>query len=370
MQEKIDICIIGAGVIGLAIGAEISRPDRRIFVLECNRTFGLETSSRNSEVIHAGIYNPPGSLKTRLCVEGRPLLYEFCEKNKIAYRRLGKIIVAADAEETLEIERLYKQGKENGVNDLMLLTKTQIKRLEPNVEAVAGILSPSTGIIDSYGLMQMFYGLARENGADFVFNAEVIGIAKISSGFKIEVKHGDSISTLNTIVLINGAGLNADKIAELAGIDIDRAKYRLHYCKGEYFSVSPRLRGVVTRLVYPIPEQAGTGIHISSNLEGNIKLGPSAQYVNTVDYHVDERNKHNFYIAAHRYMPSIQPQDLTPDFAGIRPKLQGPGEGFRDFVIREEADKGLPGLVDLIGIESPGLTASPAIARYVAQILT
>lgn len=369
MQDQVDFCIIGAGIVGLAIAAELVSPSRRVFIIESNRTFGLETSSHNSEVIHAGIYNPPGALKTRLCIEGRQLLYELCEKYKINYRRLGKLVVAADAEEAKEIERLYRQGRENGVNDLTFLTRAQIKRLEPNVEAVAGFLSPSTGIIDSHGLMQMFYGLAREKGTDFVFNAEVIGIEKTSNGFEVAIKQAASTSTLSTTILINSAGLRSDKVAEIAGINIDKAKYGIHYCKGEYFSVSSRLRGAVSRLIYPIPEQAGTGIHICLNLEGNIRLGPSAEYVNAIDYHVDEANKNDFYRAAHRYLPAILLDDLAPDFAGIRPKLQGPGDGFRDFVIQEESGKGLPGLVNLIGIESPGLTASPAIARYVRDIL-
>jgi L-2-hydroxyglutarate oxidase LhgO len=369
MQDHIDICIIGAGVIGLAIAAELARTDRRIFILERNRSFGLETSSHNSEVIHAGIYNPPDSLKTRLCVEGRPLLYELCEKYKINNRRVGKIIVAADTEEAKEIERLYRQGKENGVNDLSFLTTKQIKQLEPNVKAVAGFLSPSTGIIDSHGLMQMFYGRARENGADFIFNAEVVGIARTNRGFKIEVRQEDSTAEFKTSLLINAAGLYSDKIVELAGIDVQDAKYRIHYCKGEYFSVSPRLKGIVNRLIYPVPEQAGTGIHISLNLEGNLKLGPSAHYVDTINYRVDESNKNDFYRASHRYLPAIQPEDLTPDFAGFRPKLQGPGDSFRDFVIQEESGRGLPGLINLIGIESPGLTASPAIAKYVGEKL-
>jgi L-2-hydroxyglutarate oxidase LhgO len=369
MQDHIDICIIGAGVVGLAIAVELAKPGRRVFVLERNRTFGLETSSHNSEVIHAGIYNPPNSLKSKLCVEGNHLLYELCEKYNIGYRKLGKIIVAANAEETKEIERLYQQGMENGVNDLEFLTRTQIKRLEPNVEAVAGFLSPSTGIIDAYGLMQSFYGRARENGADFVFNTEVVGIEKTNYGFEVHIKEHENISSLHATVVINSAGLCSDKVTALAGIDIGKARYRIHYCKGEYFSVAPRLKRVVGRLIYPVPEQAGTGIHISLNLEGNIKLGPSTEYVNVIDYSVDETSKVDFYRAAHRYLPAIQIDDLSPDFAGIRSKLQGPGEGFRDFVIADETDKGLPNLINLIGIESPGLTASPAIARYVSEML-
>jgi L-2-hydroxyglutarate oxidase LhgO len=303
MQDHIDICIIGAGVVGLAIAVELAKPGRRVFVLERNRTFGLETSSHNSEVIHAGIYNPPNSLKSKLCVEGNHFVYELCKKYNISYQKLGKIIVAANAEETKEIERLYRQGIENGVNDLEFLTCTQIKRLEPNVEAVVGFLSPSTGIIDSWGLMQSFYGRAREKGADFVFNAEVVGIEKKTNGFNVSIKQAESISIFNTTVVINAAGLCSDKVAALAGIDIDKARYRIHYCKGEYFSVAPRLKHVVSRLIYPVPEQAGTGIHISLNLEGNIKLGPSAKYVNVIDYSVDETSQADFYHAAIKAYP-------------------------------------------------------------------
>jgi L-2-hydroxyglutarate oxidase LhgO len=369
MQDHVDVCIIGAGVVGLAIAAELAQPGKRIFVLERNRTFGLETSSHNSEVIHAGIYNPTGSLKTRLCIEGRPLLYEFCDKYKIAYRRLGKIIVAADAEETKEIDRLYNQGRQNGVEDLTLLTRKQIKQMEPNIEAVAAFFSPTTGIIDSHFLMQMLYGLACEKGVDFVYNTEVIGIATTNRGFKIEANQQDTISQFETEVIINAAGLYSDKIAAMAGIDTEGSRYKIHFCKGEYFAIDSRLKNIVSRLVYPVPEKAGTGIHITLNLDGNIKLGPSAQYVDSIDYSVDESKKNDFFKAAHRYLPVIKIDDLSPDFAGIRPKLQGPGDTFRDFVICDESDKGLPGFVNLVGIESPGLTASPAIAHLVNNIL-
>lgn len=369
MVDHIDICIIGAGVVGLATAVELSKSGRHTFVLERNRTFGLETSSHNSEVIHAGIYYPTSSLKTCLCVEGNHLLYEICEEYHINYNRCGKIIVAANNEETGEIERLYQQGRINGVNNLSILTGKEVKRLEPNVEAVAGFISPSTGIIDSWGLMQFFYGRAREKGADFVFNTEVVGIEKTSSGFEVSIKQGQIISSIYTTVVVNTAGLFSDQIAAMAGINIDEAGYRIHYCKGEYFGVDPRLKRVVSRLIYPVPEQAGTGIHISTNLEGNIKLGPSARYVNNIEYSVDENSKTEFYQAARRYLPIIKIEDLSPDFAGIRPKLQGPGDSYRDFIIREESDRGLPGLINLIGIESPGLTAAPTIARYVADIV-
>ena len=365
MPDNIDICIIGAGVVGLAIAAELARPGRRLFVIERNRTFGLETSSHNSEVIHAGLYYPPDSLKARFCVEGNPLLYEVCEKYHIGYKRLGKIIVAADAEEEREIQHLYAQGIRNGLTDLKLISRAEIKRLEPNVEAIAGLLSPSTGIIDSWGLMRSFYGRAREKGADFVFGAEVNSIERVGRVYRLSVKEQNGVTTLFTAVVINSAGLFCDKVAALAGIDIEKAGYRIHYCKGEYFAIDPRAGRLVSRLVYPVPEQAGKGIHITLNLDGHMKLGPNVKWVDAIDYSVDEGDKALFYQAAHRYLTAIRLEDLSPDFAGVRPKLQGPGDDFRDFVIRDEADKGLPGFIDLIGIESPGLTSSAAIARYV-----
>ncbi len=365
MTTEIDICIIGAGVVGLAIATELAAPERKIFVFERNRTFGLETSSHNSEVIHAGIYYPENSLKARFCVEGNPLLYEICERFNIGHKRLGKIIVAADDEETREIERLYQQGIQNGAKDLSLITRAEIKRLEPNVEAVSGLLSPSTGIIDAHGLMRSFMGRAREQGVDFIFSAEVIGIEKTNSGYRVSVRQNGNLSSVTTAIVINCAGLFCDKVAALAGIDIKKAGYKIHFCKGEYFSIDPRVGHLVDRLVYPVPEQAGKGIHITLNLTGSMKLGPNTHWVNKVDYSLDESHKEGFYTAAHKYLPAIKLEDLSPDFAGVRPKLQGRGEDFRDFVIRDEADKGLPGLIDLIGIESPGLTSSPAIARYV-----
>ena len=370
MPEENNIVIIGAGVVGLAIAAELSHSNNHIYVFEKNRTFGLETSSHNSEVIHAGIYYPENSLKAKFCVQGNRLLYELCEKYSIPYKRLGKIIVAADDNETREVERLYRQGIKNGIDDLKLLSRDEVKKLEPNVSAISGLLSPSTGVIDSYNLMRSFHGRAKENGADFIYNTEVIGINKTPQGYKISVKDREGVSSIVARVVINSAGLFSDKVAQLAGIDIEKAGYKLYYCKGEYFSLSPRLGRLVNRLVYPIPEQAGVGEHITLSLDGTIRLGPNVKYVDTIDYSVDENDKPNFYRAAHRYLPAIELDDLVPDFAGVRPKLQGPGEDFRDFIIREESDKGLNGLIDLIGIESPGLTSSPAIVKYVAGIVS
>jgi len=369
MLAEIDVAIIGAGVIGLATAHEIAQGEKEVFVFEKNRTFGLETSSRNSEVIHAGIYYPEDSLKAKLCVEGKSLLYKLCDRHDIAYKKLGKIIVAASENETAQLENLYEQGRKNGVEDLTLLSQTELKKLEPNVEARAGILSPSSGILDSHTLLKFLYSQAREKGTEFVFGTEVVGIERMGTKYRVEMRDREGISSVISKVVINTAGLNSDRIAQLAGIDIAKAGYRLHYCKGEYFSLDSKYRNLVSRLIYPAPEQAGHGIHWRRGLDGRVLLGPSANYVEAIDYSVDETHKQYFYNSAKRFLPFIELEDLTPESAGIRPKLQGPGEGFRDFVITHEEKAGFPGLINLIGIESPGLTATPAIARYVGRMV-
>ena len=369
MLAEINVAIIGAGVIGLATAREIAQEKKEVFVFEKNRTFGLETSSRNSEIIHAGIYYPEDSLKAKLCVEGKSLLYKLCDRYNIAYKKSGKIIVAASKNETTQLENLYEQGRKNGVDDLVLLSRTELKRLEPNVEARAGLLSPSSGILDSYTLLKFLYGQAREKGAEFVFDTEVIGIERAGAKYKVQIKDRDGISDFVAHVIVNCAGLNSDKIAQLAGIDIAKAGYKLHYCKGEYFSLSSKYRNLVSRLIYPVPEQAGHGIHLRQGLDGRVLLGPSAHYVEAIDYAVDETQKQAFYNSTKRFLPLVELEDLAPESAGIRPKLQGPGETFRDFVIAHEEKASFPGLINLIGIESPGLTASPAIARYVDRMM-
>jgi L-2-hydroxyglutarate oxidase LhgO len=361
-MEEVEVTIIGAGVVGLAIAAEVAKY-REVYVMEKNETFGQETSSRNSEVIHAGIYYPPGSLKARLCVEGNAMLYELCERNGIGHKRLGKLIVATDDEETRELEKLLENGQKNGVR-LEYLSGPEAKKLEPGLNARAAILSPSTGIIDSHGLMKYFIGIAKDNKASIVYKAKVVGIEKLTDKYKVTVEDTAGNSSFLTRVLINSAGLNSDRIAEVASIDIAEAGYELHYCKGEYFSTSQSLAKM---LIYPVPKprEGVLGIHITPDLEGRIRLGPNAQYVDTLDYEVDEKWTGEFYNSVRKFLPAIEYDEIKPDFAGIRPKLQGEGDGLRDFVIRHEYDRGLEGLINLIGIESPGLACSPAIAKYV-----
>ena len=370
MLAEIDVAIIGAGVIGLATARETAQWKREVFVFEKNRTFGLESSSRNSEVIHAGIYYPEDSLKAKLCVEGKNLLYRLCSKHNIAYKMSGKIIVAASKNETTQLEKLYEQGRKNGVDDLVLLSRTEVKKLEPNVEARAGLLSPSSGIFDSHSLLKFLYDQAREKGAEFVFGTEVVGIERAGRKYNVEIRDRDGISDVLAHVILNCAGLNSDRIAHLAGINIAKADYRLHYCKGEYFSLDSKYKNLISRLIYPAPDQAGHGIHWRQALDGRVLLGPSAHYVEAIDYSVDETHKQYFYNSAKRFLPFLELEDLAPESAGIRPKLQGPGDDFRDFVFTHEEKAGFPGLINLIGIESPGLTAALAIARYVGRMMS
>jgi L-2-hydroxyglutarate oxidase LhgO len=369
MLAEVDVAIIGAGVIGLATAGEIAKPKKAVFVFEKNHSLGLETSSRHSEVIHAGIYYSEDSLKTRLCIEGKSLLYELCDRHDIAFKKLGKIIVAISENETAQLEKLYEQGRENGVEDLMLLSQTELKKLEPNVEARAGLLSPSSGVLDSHTLLKVLYSQAREKGTEFAFGTEVVGIERMGTKYRVEIRDREGISAFISQIVINAAGLNSDRMAQLAGLDIAKSGYKLHYCKGEYFSLSSKYRNIVNRLIYPTPEQAGHGIHVTVGLDGTVRLGPNARYVEAIDYGVDETERETFYNSVQRFLHHIELQDLNPEFAGIRPKLQGPGEVFRDFVIAHEEKTGFPGLINLIGIESPGLTASLAIGRYVGRMV-
>jgi len=368
---KADITIIGAGVVGLAIASQVARKGREVYIIEKNETFGQETSSRNSQVIHAGIYYPKGSLKAKLCVEGNTLTYQACQKYEIVHRKTGKLIVATTEEETVELEALLERGKGNGVQGLRMLSRGEVKELEPNVEAIAAVFSPSTGIMDAHSLMRCFLHEAIEEGAKIAYKSGVIGIEKLSDGYEVTIEDSSGNFPFRTEVLINCAGLNSDRIAQLAGINIDEAEYKLFYCKGEYFSVGNGKNKLINRLVYPIPEHniTGAGIHASVDIEGRMRLGPSARYVDEIDYQVNESNKDFFYQSVKRFLPFVEYDDLEPEMAGIRPKLQGPGEEFRDFVISHESSMGFPGLINLIGIESPGLTSAPAIAKYVEGIV-
>jgi len=371
MKDIVDITIVGAGVVGLAVAAKLAGGNRQVYVLEKKKTFGQEISSRHSGVIHSGIYYPEGSLKTKLCVTGNRILYQMCQRYSIGYKKLGKLIVATSDEETGELEELLERGNRNGAQGLRILSRQEMKKLEPNVEGVSAILSPSTGIIDSHALMKYFIARATGAGVQIAYLTEVVGIKKVTDGYQVTVEDSEGGFSFITRVVINCAGLDSDRVAELAGIDIDNADYRLYYCKGEYFSVSGGKNKTVSRLIFPLPppKVVGVGIHVVLDLDKRMRLGPSIQYIDSIDYTVNSEHKKLFYDSVKRFLPFIEYDDLEPEMAGIRPKLQGPGEDIKDFVIKEESDKGLPGLINLIGIESPGLTAAPAIAERVAGLV-
>jgi len=359
MAEKVGITIVGAGVIGLAIARGLSKDHPEILVLEKNESYGMETSSRNSEVIHAGLYYPPGSLKLKLCLEGNRLIYELCEKHNIKHRRYGKLVVATEAKEEQEIQEIFENTRKNGVPEVSLKTKEEIAGLEPNVFARLGMYSGTTGVIDSHGLMRCFHDEAASRGVIFGFNNEVTSIRKVAGGYVLKTKAGEEIESE---IVINSAGLSSDKIARLVGIEA----YHLYYCKGDYFSISGA-KGMLNRLVYPVPHEKGygLGVHATLDLDGEIRLGPDATYMNEISYDIDESKTEEFYLAAKKYLPWVKKEKLRPDTSGMRPKLQGPDDEVKDFVIKED----LPGFINLIGIESPGLTASPAIAREVGRLV-
>ena len=373
-MDKTDVIIIGAGVVGLAIGRELAAGGHETVILERHATFGQETSSRNSEVIHGGMYYPADSLKARLCIQGRRMLYDLCEKHKIPCRKTGKLICAADQSEEKDLDRIYRQGLTNGVEGLTMLSESQVKALEPNIQACAGLFSSQTGIIDSHSLMSFFLASAKEDGALCVFNTTVTDIQRAAYGFVIRTTSGIESSDILCRIAINCSGLDSDLVARMAGIDIEKAGYCLHYCKGEYFRVSGMKAKKIQRLVYPVPKpkSAGLGVHATLDLAGGMRLGPDTQYLNTraQDYAVNPLKRKEFYESAKKLMPFLGESDLSPDTCGIRPKLQGEGQDFHDFVIREESDKGLSGFINLVGIESPGLTAACAIAAYVRSFIS
>jgi L-2-hydroxyglutarate oxidase LhgO len=364
-----EVAIVGAGVVGLAIAARLA-PRHSVVVVERNARPGMETSSRNSEVIHAGMYYPTGSLKARLCVAGNRQLYEICARKGVPHARVTKIITARTPEELPQLEQIHARGAANGV-ELRMLTAAEVRALEPNVPSAGALFSPNTGIVSAHGLMDHFGHAAREAGAVIQPRAELVELARNDGEWKLTLRSGGQDDSVSAERVVNAAGLDADTVAGLAGIDIDAAGYRQHFCKGSYFSVAPARARLVSRLVYPVPGHVSLGVHAVIGLEGRLRFGPDAEYLpdRRQDYTVDDAKRPAFGAAVRQLVPAIQDDDLSPDISGIRAKLQGPGEGFRDFVIADESARGHPGLVNLLGIDSPGLTSSPAIADHVAHMI-
>ena len=374
MTADIQCIVIGAGVVGLAVARELAQAGVEVLVAERAEDIGVGTSSRNSEVIHAGIYYPAGSLKASLCVQGRELLYEYCQTQGVAHKRLGKLLVATSDQEAATLDGIILKAKTNGVNDLRRLSRQEALELEPELDCTAAVLSPSTGIVDSHALMLAYQGDAQNSGAQFVFHcpferARILnrGSKEAPSLFEVSFGGADPV-TLTCNLLINAAGLGAVEVAHgiegLAPATIARA----YLCKGSYFTLQSK--APFSRLIYPVPQAAGLGVHLTLDLGGQAKFGPDTEWIEAEDYVVDSRRGDGFYDAVRRYWPALPDGALQPGYAGIRPKISGPSEVAADFRISAASEHAVAGLVNLYGIESPGLTSSLAIGRAVRQLLT
>ena len=357
-----DALVVGAGVIGLAVARALALSGRSVIVVEARAAFGEETSSRNSEVIHSGIYYPAGSLKARLCVEGRVRLYDFCESHGVAHARCGKLIVAADESELAGLEGLARRGAANGVEGLRLLSGAEARAMEPALACVGALLVPSTGILDSHGYMLALRGDAEAAGAAFAFRSPFVAARLSGEGFEAEIG-GDEPTQVKVGALVNCAGLAASRVA--ASIEGAGAVPETLYAKGNYFALAGR--SPFRRLIYPAPQTHGLGVHLTFDLAGQARFGPDVEWVETLDYAVNPERGRGFAAAIRRYWPGLPDDALSPAYSGVRPKISGPNDPAADFRIDGPEAHGTPGLVNLYGIESPGLTSSLAIAEEVAR---
>ncbi len=365
-MERVDAVVIGAGVVGLAVARSLALAGREVIVLEAAEGIGTVTSSRNSEVIHAGIYYPAGSLKARLSLAGKLALYPYCAEHGIPHRRCGKLLVATDARQLDKLHTIKRQADANGVSDLEALSAAEARALEPQLHCVAAYLSPSTGIIDSHAYMLALQGDAEARGAMIAFKSPVERGVVRDDGIEIEVGGAAPLRVLARSV-VNCAGLHAQRLAaSIAGFPAEHVP-PTYYAKGNYYSLTGR--PPVARLVYPMPNEAGLGVHITIDLAGQARFGPDVEWIDRLDYDVDPRRAERFYAAIREYWPGLQDGQLAPAYAGIRPKITGPGAPAADFVISAPPEHGVGGLVNLFGIESPGLTASLAIGEYVRGLL-
>ena len=361
-----DCAVIGAGVVGLAVARELALAGREVIVLEAEDAIGTHTSSRNSEVIHAGLYYPKGSLKARYCVSGKQLLYRYCVERGVPQDNIGKIVVAVTEDETATLRGYVEKAAANGVTDLRWLSREELRELEPAVECVAGFLSPSTGIVDSHALMLAYQGDAENAGAVVVFKSPVRAGEATSAGIVLEVGGGEPMTILCKSV-VNCGGLFAQDVARsIRGLPAQSIPPQF-YAKAHYYALSGK--PPFHRLVYPVASHAHLGVHVTIDLGGQVKFGPDVTWVDGVDYSFDSARAPLFYEAIRKYYPGLQDGQLQPGYTGIRPKVSGPREPASDFIIRGPADHGVPGLVNLYGIESPGLTASLAIAGHVGALL-
>lgn len=362
MTESTECVVIGAGVIGLAIAREMAAAGLETIVLEKEHHIGTSTSSRNSEVVHAGIYYQPGSLKAQTCVSGKAMLYDYCRARGVGYSNCGKLIVATAKDEIAALQQILAQAAANGVDDLVMLDRAQALQLEPELNCEAAILSPSTGIIDTHELMLSLQGDLENSGGAVAVESAVNAGAVTGDGVLLRVGGDDEFELLAQRV-INCAGLDASEVARrIDGMPAERVP-GIYLAKGSYFSCSRR--APFRHLIYPVPHEYALGVHLTLDLGGRARFGPDLEWVESIDYDVDPLRAESFYRAIRRYWPGLPDGSLAPDYAGIRPKLQGPNEAARDFWIQGPDEHGVPGLVNLYGMDSPGLTACLAIGAYV-----
>ena len=366
MSDIVDAVVVGAGVVGLAIARKLAQSGREVILLEREDAFGTATSSRNSEVIHAGIYYPADSLMARLCVTGKRALYAFCENHGVAHKRTGKLIVATDETEAAKLDGIAARAARNGVDDMVKLSGAEAAALEPALKATAALLSPSTGIIDSHGYMLALLGDAEAAGAMIAYAAPFVSARRTGDGLVVSVGGAEPME-LKTRILINAAGLHASEVARaIEGLDPATVPTP-YYARGVYFTLTGRTP--FSRLIYPVPVPGGLGTHLTLDLGGRARFGPDVEWIDRIDYTVDPARRHGFYAAIRRYWPDLPDGALEPGYAGIRPKIVPPEIASQDFRIDGTEVHGVPGLVNLFGIESPGLTASLAIADQVAERL-
>ena len=365
MSEQLDCIVVGAGVVGLAVARSLALAGREVVVLETEPEIGMHTSSRNSEVIHAGLYYKEDSLKARLCVSGKEQLYRYCEDRNIPHQRIGKVIVASHANESARLNAIHAQAMKNGVADLSFVDEAQVREMEPAVKCHSGLFSPSTGIIDSHSLMLSMQADIEAQGGSVLTHSRVSNVRHAAKGFRLTVEAVADEFSCKTF--INAAGLWAPDIAAEVGQLKEQHSERLFLAKGHYYAYQGK--SPFKHLVYPVPIDGGLGVHATNDMGGAARFGPDVEWVDTVDYAFDESRKDRFVESIRRYFPGLDETKLTPAYTGIRPNLAGPGGEARDFVIQGPTEHGVPGLVNLLGIESPGLTASLAIGDYVQGLL-